>query len=489
MAQISYEKRIEFELNDDYDREIITEFGEAGFLISSLKEGSSKGKNEWKYERYDTNLELVQTEKVLLDDRLDRDLVFDHEDRTHSLYKDKKGNYTIVTVEAADLEVTKVEGILPKKMFLREMTVLGDYAFVTASRKNTSVLFSINWKTGDKKIIPITVPNVNPKKVSIDEFQVLKDANEIFIYVNAMIDKKTIDTYVIRLNDEGEKEETYNLTKNIDKNIVSVSASKLDKDQYIFTGTYSSKYQSMAEGIFFCQAKKDKIDFIEFHSFLSLKNFLTYLPEKKQEKIEKKKAKKAKRGKEFEISYRIAAHEIIPLKDGYLFLGEAFYPTYRTETRTTTSTVNGVTTTSTQTIQVFDGYQYTHAVLSKFDQKGKLLWDETFKLWSTRKPFYIKKFISIAEKSESSLKLVFTSRNKITSKSFDFDGAVLQESESDEIETGYSGDRAKYTFSNVEFWYDNYFLAYGQQKIKNKEEKGKVKRKRKVYFINKIKFE
>ena len=45
----------------------------------------------------------------------------------------------------------------------------------------------------------------------------------------------------------------------------------------------------------------------------------------------------------------------------------------------------------------------------------------------------------------------------------------------------------KNTFSNIDYWYDNYFIAYGIQKIKNKS--GDVQKKRKVYFINKIYFE
>lgn len=175
------------------------------------------------------------------------------------------------------------------------------------------------------------------------------------------------------------------------------------------------------------------------------------------------------------------------IENGYLFLGEAYYPTYRTETYSTTSTVNGVTTTSTQTRQVFDGYQYTHAMLGLFDEEGNLLWDQIFEMKGSYKPFYVKRFISIAEKDENSLKLVFASGKRIISKSIDYEGAVINDSESEDIETSYTGDKVKTSFSNIDYWYDNYFVAYGSQKIKNKA--GEAKRKRKVYFVSKIKFE
>jgi hypothetical protein len=220
-----------------------------------------------------------------------------------------------------------------------------------------------------------------------------------------------------------------------------------------------------------------------------LDNFLSYLPERKQERLEKKKDRKEKKGKEFNIDYRILAHEVMPLEDGYLLLGEAYYPTYRTISYTTTTMVNGMVTTRLITQQVFDGYQYTHAMLSKFDKEGNLMWDEIFEMWNAYKPFHVKRFISIAEKNQNSLKLVFASRNKINAKSIDFGGSVILDSQSEEIQTTFTGDKTKASFSNLAYWYDNYFIAYGQQKIKNKEDANDTKKKRKVFFISKIKFE
>jgi hypothetical protein len=42
--------------------------------------------------------------------------------------------------------------------------------------------------------------------------------------------------------------------------------------------------------------------------------------------------------------------------------------------------------------------------------------------------------------------------------------------------------------SDIKYWYDNYFLAYGISVIKNKDG-DKTKRKRKVFFVSKVKFE
>lgn len=487
-SQIDYGTRLEFDQKDGYGSETIIEFGKEGFIISSRKIKSVNDETEWMYRKYSTEMTAVKTTRIQLNNKLRLDETYTSNERTHSMFKDRKGNFSIVTITASNMEVTKTDGILPKKTLISNMSVLGDYAVFTARGKKESFIFTVNWRTGKKKIIPITINNISSKKISLSSFQTLKEHGEILVYVKAYKDKKTFDTYIIQLNEKGEKESVYNLTKNVQENIIDISTSKIAENKYVFTGTYSTKFSSMSEGLFFCEAKSEKINFIKFYNFLELEEFLTYLPKKQQEKITKKKAKKKNKGKEFKINYRIAAHDLISVEDGYLFLGEAYYPTTRTESYTTTSTVNGVTTTTTQTRQVFDGYQYTHALLTKFDNTGNLIWDQIFEMWPSSKPFYEKRFISIAEQKKNSIDLVFANRSKINSKSFSFTGKVLQESESEEIKSSFKDDEVKSSFSNIEFWYDNYFIAFGNQTIKNKVETKGGKKKRRVYFINKIKF-
>ena len=51
---------------------------------------------------------------------------------------------------------------------------------------------------------------------------------------------------------------------------------------------------------------------------------------------------------------------------------------------------------------------------------------------------------------------------------------------------GSDGDKIKWNSnSSIEYWYDDYFLAFGIVKIKNKEKKGD-ERKRTVFYVNKI---
>jgi hypothetical protein len=408
--------------------------------------------------------------------------------RLHTLYQDKGGHFTIVSIESGDLSATQVEGILPRKTFVDEMLVVGDYVFISATIKRFSFIFSINWKTGGVNTFPIVVDKINAKKLGIMNMQVLENSNEMVVFIGSFVEKKRNEIFVQRFNEMGEKVETFHLTENIEKNLISVSASKLSEGSYIYTGTYATERTGQSEGLFFCRTNNNEIQSMEFYNFLDLENFLSYLSEKAQAKVEKKKKKKEEKGEEYHMSYSIALHDVIPVSDGYLFLGEAYYPTYRTEQYATTTTMNGMTTTQWHTRSVFDGFQYTHAVLGRFDAQGKLLWNEIFEMWPSYKPYMAKRFISIAEQDSNALNLVFASHNRIKSKSIDFGGHVLQEETSDEIQTSYEGDRVRSSFSNLDYWYGDYFIAYGSQKIKNNEEEDRDVKRRRVYFINKIRF-
>lgn len=486
-TDLVYEKRIEFELEDDYEEESILEFGALGFVVQSMNRKISKTDNVWRYELFNTDLEKVKEKKIKLDNGFWLDEVFIAKDMIYTLFSDKKGNYTILSLNPATLEYDKTMGVVPKKSRITDMAILGDYAFFNAKIKKESLLIAINYKTGKQKFIPLNVKDVNPKKIFVENFQILEDSREVFVFVKVIEARRESDIYVLQLNEEGKKIKEYNLSGRLKENIVSISASRVGEGVYNFTGTYSTKSNALSEGLFFCHVQNRKIDFIKRFSFADLEDFFAYLPERKQEKLAQKKKRKEAKGKELVINYLIADHNVILLDDGSMFLGEAYYPTFRREPQMETVVVNGVSQTRTSYRRVFDGHQYTHAVLGKFDNEGNLLWDKSFEMWPSYKPYYAKRFISIAEREQSSIKMVFANRNRIVSKSVDFEGKVLLNEESEEIETGYTGDKEKYSFSNIDYWYGNYFLAYGQQKIKNKSDKN-VKKKRKVYFVNKIKY-
>ena len=84
--------------------------------------------------------------------------------------------------------------------------------------------------------------------------------------------------------------------------------------------------------------------------------------------------------------------------------------------------------------------------------------------------------------------MAFTSRSKIYSKEINAEGVTTNSKSSEKIQLNKESDKIKWSNANLKFWYDDAFIMYGSQKIKDKESK-KMKKKRMVYFISKFIFE
>lgn len=486
-AQVEYESRVEIELDDDFISENVLEFGEYGLLLRSQRKEKIQGQEEWRFQKYNTAIEQMEVRDFSVDKKYFLDESRSTEDRHFVLYQDKVDRYILMNIDIMTMELSTVEGQLPKKSRINDMVIMGDFAYFKTYIKKEPALFTLNWKTGDENIIPIMIDGYKKKELSLQNIQVLEEANEVLVYIIAADSKKESDLYVLNLDEKGGKKGISNLTHNIEENISDISSHKLNENAYVHTGTYSDSRVYLSQGLFFSKSTNNQVDFIEFYNFLDLDEFLSYLSERKENKIEKKKERKAAKGKELTLNYRIADHELIQLEDGYLFIGEAYYPTYRQENYTTQSVINGVSTPQIRYRRVFDGYQYTHAVIAKFSKEGIILWDRTFDLYQANKPFKVKRFIKVSEYDTNGFKLVYSSDYRLYSKYINYEGDILEDEESEQIETGYEGDKTKWSFSNLSYWYEDYFLVYGRQKIKNKEDQS-IQRKRKVLFINKVKY-
>ena len=194
------------------------------------------------------------------------------------------------------------------------------------------------------------------------------------------------------------------------------------------------------------------------------------MSDRKQAKIERRKEKAEKAGKEYSLKYLMASHRIMTDGKDYFYLGEAYYPVYRT------------TWIGTTMVTTFAGYNYTHAVLAKFDVTGNLLWDECFPMEPRLLPMYVKRFVSASMKGNN-VNLLFTDKNRLVSKLFrNADGNVIQDRTSEIIETDNEDeDVKKMRYSNSQHWYGDNFLVYGTQVVKN----SKTGERRKVFAVTK----
>lgn len=479
-AQTEVVSRIEIESKQTRN-ETITHFGENGFLFSN--ESVDRSNRNLNFEIYSNTLEKVSNFSVTVGRLYFYELEAKTTNNIFQLHSEKIGNYTFLNIDMRNRKLKSFNGEFPPRMVLSSMQVMNDYCYILGTQKKESVIIKIDVNSGEHTITPIVIADYKPKNITIQNMQLLEKENEIFLTIKVRVSRKESYVYIQKIAANGEQFLSFlEYFSPNGEQLVDMSFSKIGKNNYTITGTYSTSGNSSSEGIFFAFLNDLRIEKISYYNFINLDDFLSFLPQKRQEKIKRKKRRKSNRGKEYALSYNIAQHEVKKLKDGsYLFLGEAYYPTY---TSYTTYSANGTPTTQ----QVFDGYRYTHAVAAKFNADGELVWDNCFKMYPSYKPFTVKKFITVNIDNEDYLSMLFAANKTIVSKSISYEnGKVLQDRQSETLELS-DQEKLKYSHINLDYWYENNFILFGNQTIKDKSARFGSKRRR-IFFISKIKHE
>lgn len=400
-------------------------------------------------------------------------------------FSEKKGIFSIFKINSLDFSQKERSGNFNTKLVVDEIICIGNKVFVSSLAKKERVLFVIDIETGE---VARSIPDEkSTEELTYQDMELISTPNgkEVAMEYVQRKGKKYLQSVYFLYDSLGKSlgapltlakpdEETQLRTGTITKG---------SKGQYLVSGTYSKDRQGYANGIYLSLLKAGGTH-TQTVNFLDIRNFTSYLPEKKQEKIERKKNKKEEDGQELNLDYQAAVHDAVERDGGYLLICEFYYPTYRTEMRSTF--VNGSYRTTYYT--VFDGYQYTHAAVAFFDANGSFKWGNAFRMWVEYKPFSVKQFVE-ANTEGRDTKLTFVTGNSIQLNTFDKDGNSKGEKNIEAITTGKEDDRIKYTLGgDMQYWYSQNFIAYGQQKIKNSEEEDKSKRKRKVFFVSRVEF-
>jgi len=482
------ENRIEIDINDGHFNEDFFTFGENGFVLKSLSyQDGRRGDLYLHHDLYDTNMILVGENAEVIDKRNIFYSSFQGEQKVYHLSYARKMPFVIYEYDAANKSIRSYN--IPSEELaglnnIHSFYVINQRAVAIGVTKTKSYLLFFDLDKQTVQATPILVEGFKSKRTFPINVEYIDEKNLFYLSIRAYKSVFSSSAYLQTIDLEGQVSALQKINEGTDKVIKTITVGGVSNDEIAIAGTYSSFVNGANNGIYFATSVDGVVDNISTYNFLEIPNYTSYLPQKTQQRVEKKKERAAKRGKELEANQLIMMHDLIPVDNDFLIIAEAYYPTYRTETRTTY--VNGKATTTT--VQVFDGYQYTHALVAKFNSKGEMLWSQVFKMYLWYKPMRAKQFIRIAGREQNSIKLVYADGRNIYSKSFSYGGEVLSEKTSNPINTTNENDKIRASYSDVIYWYDNFFLSYGTQSIKNKVDDD-VKRKRTVMFMNKISFE
>jgi hypothetical protein len=268
------------------------------------------------------------------------------------------------------------------------------------------------------------------------------------------------------------------------KNLLFARSLKTTNNMQVIAGVYGSRNSEYSKGIFMASIDPSGLQQIRYYNFGDLQNFFKYMKAGREKRVRERIARRRIRGKKIRFNYRFMVHELVPYKNQYVLLGEAFYPHYTSAGPGYSGFFMPNTMGRNSYVRdgrIFDGYNYTHAVVMGFDNDGNLQWDNSFEI-NDVKTYTLEQFVKL-EPHADKIDLLYMFRNELRTKVIQ-GNEVLEGKASETIRTGRQNEITRMDESNtsrLDYWYGRYFYAYGVQDVFSPESG-----KRKVFFINKI---
>lgn len=453
---------IEFSVRDNYEDEWVLSAGAKGLIVQSSSKDDD-GTSLWmKQEYYSTDLKLTGADSVKVPRKARREDWLEADGKIYTFARGKDDSFVVTESDPVARTTRAITSTFDHKSSARLYTVGGGKLVFANTEKKTEKINIMDLQSGTVKTLDVHFDGVKDKNVYVFALSIINSNIMAFVSVEGY-------TWLLRTDMEGNQLSRTQIIPDEPEVITSAGICKSGALTFL-TGTYTKSKSGRANGIYMAALDGDNLSFFKSYNFLDLKNFTEFMSEKQQKKVERRKAKAEKAGKEYNVDYRIVSHDIEYDGQNYYYLGEAFYPTYITYRQ------------GNVIITDFNGYQYTHAVLVKFDPKGNMIWDTCFPMWPKNKPMRAVQLAALG-KQGSNVSLVYADRDKLVSKVVDSStGAEVQGKETDMIQTGDDNeDVKKMKSSTVLHWWDNNFIVFGRQYIKNKD----TGDRRKVFGITK----
>ncbi len=467
--------------------------------------------------------------------------------RSAAEFVNNKGDFEIVSLNFNTGDIKNTSGEIPFGADVSQnFSVINNHAFISGKSLATAgqvclqgcltctfipwitqyttfhfeaVLFDVDLTTGTSR--QIKNPEFKGNTYVMEADKAADGSGMDFIFKNKPGSEKPTTFYLKRYSEKGDELTKTTIQGDKKEELVTSRVLNLNDVEQILIGTYKTAtppkkyfnpgsekamaYGTDAEGMFFSKINGGSQKYIKYYSFKDFKRFyelatqygVRKMSERQKEKLDKKLA-----DENYILKYRLLVHEIIVKNDQYIMVAEAYFPQYHTETyqvyvpgnQTQTRDAQGNTTTHTTLPHyethyrtVFDGFRFTHAIVAGFDKEGNKIWDNSFEIEDILAP-KLTQMVRVMPGDNETV-MVYALGGSIKSKVIS-GNTLVDGKTSTKIDTGKEGDKVKGNAENsIEYWYDNYFVSFGYQRIKNDDAKKGEEKRRRVYYFNKIAYQ
>jgi len=362
-----------------------------------------------------------------------------------------------------------------------------------------NVYLALNQKNGQAAVEILDLSSNHAKGFLIDQqipsifqwFRADSVTSELKIIVTKMITKKETEHWYEVFDTTGKVRSAIKITTiNEDRDFTGFKAVSNGKGEEMVIGTYRLKGGSSSKnkepdgstGVFTSILSSGSQKNLNFNNFLEMKSINSLLSAKDFLDLKKKALKKSKNIGEYSVDFSVLLDEPIEKDGHFIQVTEVYNHQYHVENFTDFDFYGRPFTNS---YSVFDGYRFTGALITAYSSDGQLLWDNALEIRDLLSPDLNPKVVSRC--LGDNILLAYSTGGKIGSKIIR-NAEVVGNLEFSKVESKYPDDKlVTETRSGLLAWYDQFFLCFGFQEIKNVDLESNNKRL--VFYLTKVKFE
>lgn len=491
-AQRDKPLRVEFSSfgrNNDYSVLLADDKG----LIVLRDDGKNQdNQNVWKLFGYSTKMKQKWKSTIMVNNDFVLSRKFYNDNYANLLFLDSQNKESVIKqyrIEMSNGKTDSVSYSVDGKLNIKDFRVVDNQSFILGldikGFKNfLSSIFSSSedegkrmklihyeWNTGEMKLISDSFDTgMRPKSLDIFEH-----GKTVDVYTARDVSDSRDDIWMYSFSYSGVFQKKYKFSPVKGKFVVELAVTSYGKNRHI-AATMSSlrdrydRYEDYTDGIYLSVFKNGEEAVSRFYKLSNLNSFYAKAdPDMFRFFPGRKKVTGS-------VGYQIKMHpKIKGNSDEMILLAEAYYPEYHTEWY---YDAYGVA----RTRYIFDGYRFTHALAIAFNDKAEITWDESMKISGIRSYSRRKRVDIISDGSIAGI--AYNLDNELHFQLV-VDGQAEERAQAVTLPLMFSNDHLKKSHeSRINYWYNNFLLASGYQKIDNRD-----KGNRRVFYIYKISFQ
>ncbi len=492
MAQDNRPVRMEIPVKDDSDIYKVVPCGQNGLLIIYLSADTDERQNMlWVAALLDTDLKEIWRKSFPLPKGFVLEEALYTNNRLIGFFHSPRGasedNFRIIDIRLTSGELSETSQTVPEKSGVAYFSAGEQFAVAGINiRNDESVILAYQFSNS---LISVISPGI-PGNLAIESISIDKPSGVISAIIRTLGSARKRAYFLVKSYANGQIISNLQLSKFDDNRLINTAfAYRVDGNTDLIIGSYgrSSRARTIegvesvgvaSTGFFSVLIRNNAEENANFYEFTDFENFFRYLRRPSDLNL-RRGSSRIERGRDYSMDHDILAHEVFRWKDQFVFMAEAYYPEYRT---VTTMVYDYYGRPYPSTYSVFEGFRYLTTFIAGFDQAGNLLWNNDLELRNILSQ-KLKRRVLAWEDNEG-LVLAYVNDGKITSKLIDRNKTIESPFNSD-IETLSPRDRIfDDTNSSIEQWYNNYFVVYGYQNIRNSYVSSRSNKN--VFYINKM---